>query len=157
MMSTTHGLVGCLIAQRVPNPTFSYPLILGSHVLMDVIPHWDFGTEWSTRSKMATGLLALVDIAAAFVLGIILFSQTLGIAGVVIAVSLANLPDWMEVPWFIFFAKQGEKSVTHGGMVRKISYWIYKVQELYFHTRDTFPHGVFTQIGFVLFLYFLLK
>lgn len=157
MMATAHALVGCAIASKIADPVLAGTLIVSSHWVMDLIPHWDFGTNWEKRSKAATGMLALGDTVFAFLLSFIVFSTVLSPVWIIIAVSLANLPDWAEAPWFIFFGKQGEKAVSQGSLIRKLSYWTYKYQELYGHTVGTFPHGVFTQVFTVGFFLLLLQ
>lgn len=157
MMATAHALVGCAIATKITDPVTAGTLIVASHWIMDLIPHWDFGTDWQKRSKAATGMLALGDTVFAFLLSFLMFSTVLSPLWIIVAVSLANLPDWLEAPWFIFFGKQGEHAVSHGSGVRKLSFWIYKYQELYGHTMGTFPHGVYTQVFTVGFFLILLQ
>lgn len=141
MMSITHSFVGCSLAVLVPDPIVSSPLILASHWLLDLIPHWDFGTDWKKRSVKQTGILALIDTLIGLLLSFVIFHNLLSAPVIVLAVSLANLPDWIQSLWFIFFAGKEARSV-----LRSIFYKIYIVQETYLHTTDTFPHGVYTQI-----------
>lgn len=158
MMATAHALVGCAIAAKVTDPVASSVLIVSSHWIMDLIPHWDFGTDWEKRSKAATGMLAVGDTVFAFILSFLVFSSVLSPLWIFLAVSLANLPDWAEAPWFMFFGKQGEKAVSEGSLLRKMSFWTYKYQELYGHSVGTFPHGLLTQVftvGFLLLLLYL--
>lgn len=159
MMATAHALVGCAIAVKIQDPLLAGGLILSSHWIMDLIPHWDFGTDWQKRTKTKTGILAITDTLIAFAASFLLFSSQLHPFSIMAAVSLSNLPDWAEAPWFMFFGKQGEKAVADGSLVRKVSFWTYKLQELYTHTTGTFPHGVYTQlftVGFFLLLLGLL-
>lgn len=141
MMSITHSFVGCSIAVLVPDPIISSPLILASHWLLDLIPHWDIGTNWKKRSTKKTGMLAIIDTLAGLILSLVLFQHVLSFESILLAVSLANLPDWIQSVWFIFFAGKETQS-----FIRNVFYKIYIIQETYLHTTDTFPHGVYTQL-----------
>jgi hypothetical protein len=145
-MSITHSFVGCSIAVLVSDPIISAPLILTSHWLLDLIPHWDFGTDWKKRSVKQTGFLAIADTCIGLLISMILFHQLLPIHSIVLAVALSNLPDWIQSVWFICFAKNTTQS-----FLRNVFYKIYRVQETYLHTTDTFPHGVYTQLFTIFF------
>jgi hypothetical protein len=157
MMATSHALVGGIIAVSVKDPVLAGGLILTSHFLLDMIPHWDFGTEWEHRSKLATGLLAMGETAVALLLMIILFLPILSWPMLLFAFCVAELPDWAEAPWYIFFAKQGKKpELGHHNVLWHLFYQIDKFED-YFHTRATFPFGVITQIATVIFFFLLLQ
>lgn len=40
MLITPHALTGAAITVLVPNPLVSVPLAIGSHFVLDMIPHW---------------------------------------------------------------------------------------------------------------------
>jgi hypothetical protein len=156
MMALSHALVGVAIATAVPNPLISGPLIFVSHFLLDAIPHWDFGTDWQKRSKAQTGALAIGETILAFILTGIIFWGKLSPLYYLYAFSLAELADWMQAPWFIFFAKQnGHTTGNKKSFFYTFFYWNDRIQD-HFHTRATFPFGVITQVITVLFFLILL-
>lgn len=153
MMAISHAIVGTAIAASVPNPWIAGGLILTSHFLMDLIPHWDFGTDFENRSAKKTGILAILDTWAGFFLAFLLFGSTLPPLTIFLATSLANFPDWLTAIWFIFFEKK--ETPARVSIIRKLFYWIYVYPEKYFHTRTTFWHGMMTMtltVGFFLIL-----
>ena len=157
MMATTHAIVGATIAKAIPDPVVAAGLILTSHYLMDLVPHWDFGTDWKGRSVAQTGMLAGIDTIAAFLVTFLLFWSQLPALTIFLAICVANLPDWAEAPYFIFFASKDGHEKARGG---KFGLWLGKVfgwQEKYVHTKTTFTQGVITQIVTVVFFLVLLK
>lgn len=156
MMALSHALVGAAIAAAVPNPLIGGPLIFVSHFLMDAIPHWDFGTNWQGRSKAKTGALAIGETLGAFVVAGLLFWGKLSFPYFFLSFVLSELPDWMQAPWFILFAKlDGGSTGNKKSFLYRFFYWNDHIQE-YFHTRATYPFGVITQIVTVLFFLILL-
>lgn len=158
MTATAHALVGAAIASRVADPATAIALAITSHFIMDTIPHWDMGTNWRDRSKSATGLLAIGETIFGFTIAYFLY-QGNGIApALLIATIIASLlPDWLETPWYIFFAhsKKNEPG-KKAGVWEQLSYQIYKVENN-FHTKAQFPLGLITQVVTVLFFLILLN
>lgn len=60
MTATAHALVGAVIAAKVGNPFLAYPVALGSHFFMDLIPHWDAGTSWEKKKRIKLFLRLLL-------------------------------------------------------------------------------------------------
>jgi hypothetical protein len=156
MMATSHALVGAAIAASGIHPLLGAPLILASHFVMDTIPHWDFGTDWKKRSIAHTGMLAIGDTIFAFVITFLLFSWRLPPLILFGAIVLANVPDWLEAPYFIFFASKEGHHKARGGAFGALLATIFKFLEDYTHTRAPFPYGVITQVVTVLFFLLLL-
>ena len=156
MMATTHAIVGVTIAKAVPDPILAGVLIVTSHYLMDLIPHWDFGTDWKSRSKGATGVLAAIDTLMAYLIVWIIFSSQLPLLTILVAASLADLPDWLEAPYFILMASKEGHHKASGGTFGLWLGKIHKFQEDYIHTKANFTQGVLTQIVTVIFFYLLL-
>lgn len=156
MTSTAHALVGAAIATRIGDPVLSGSLIISSHFLLDIIPHWDFGTNWKGRSKQATGALAIADTVFAFLVVFVLFQNLLPLEWLILAPVLANLPDWMEAPWYIFYARADKTKPGKGaGLIERLSYSIYRIENI-FHTKADKPFGVITTVGVVVFFLLLL-
>ncbi len=156
MTATAHALVGAAIASHGSNPLVSGTLIVSSHFILDAIPHWDFGTDWRKRPKTITGALAIVDTAVGFLTAIVLFSHSLSSVHIVTAVSLALIPDWIEAPWYMFFASKDKKSpAADAGAIERFMFRVYSLLNSV-HSRMDLPRGILTQVGTVLFFLFLL-
>lgn len=157
MTATAHALVSAAIAAAIPNPALSLPLAFTSHFIMDVIPHWDFGTNWRDRSKSQTGMIAIIDTLIGFTVAYFLFAGKVSTPILLAAVTLGNLPDWMEAPYYIFFAKhKKDYSQETAGFWETVTYRIYKMENI-FHTKAQFPFGVITQLATVAFFFLLLR
>ena len=157
MTATAHALVSGAIVAAIPNPAVSLPLVFASHFIMDLIPHWDFGTNWRGRSKFFTGFIAIADTIIGFTLTYFLFAGKVAPPLLLTAAALGNLPDWLEAPYYIFFAQQNKKDISQSSsFLEKLTYRIYKIENL-FHTKADFPFGALTQVGAVAFFFFLLS
>lgn len=157
MTATAHALVAGVIAKSVPDTATASMLALASHYIMDCVPHWDFGTNWRTRSKTKTGALAIADTVIAFTVAYILFAGKVGVVPITIVTIASLLPDWLETPWYIFFARQNKHEPgARAGMWERMAYAIYKIPNA-FHTKAQFPLGLFTQIATVAFFWVLLS
>ena len=108
MLETPHVIVGAAIATKIPNPLISIPLALGSHFLLDRIPHWNphLNTEIKQYGKItkATRSLIILDILAALLSGLYIASLSLPdqthALTVLFASFAAVLPDVIEGPYF---------------------------------------------------------
>lgn len=157
MTATAHALVAGAILTRFPDPLSASLLAFSSHYIMDSVPHWDFGTNWRKRPKSITGLLAIADTLLAFTVAYILFAGKVGVVPVTMVTVASLLPDWLETPWYIFFAHQKKHEPgPNAGMWERAAYVVYKIPNL-FHTKAQFPLGLFTQIATVAFFFFLLR
>ncbi len=157
MTATAHALVAGAILSRFPDPLAASLLAFGSHYIMDSIPHWDFGTNWRKRPKSTTGLLAITDTLLAFTVAYILFAGKVGVVPITLVTIAALVPDWLETPWYIFFARQNKHEPgPRAGIWEKTAYTIYKLPNM-FHTKAQLPLGLFTQIATVAFFWILLK
>ena len=99
MLSIAHGLTGALIATKVTNPFLSVPLIIASHFLEDMVPHWDFGTgiNHNQKDKKIAFLQELfIDLPLTAIFVYIFFpAQPLAWLGMFIGI----LPDLLEAPY----------------------------------------------------------
>lgn len=102
MLVSSHALIGASIAKLFPNPLLGYPLALGFHFLADLIPHWDFRTRYTQRSKLNTIFICLADAAIGFCFGFIIFKTTVPLTYLFPMMFVAQLPDWLEGPYHIF-------------------------------------------------------
>lgn len=157
MTATAHALVAAAIARAIPNPYLSIPLAFGSHFIMDAIPHWDFGTNWRTRSKKMTGALAIAETTLGITVAYFLFAGKVEPLPLLLTIMAGELPDWLEAPYYIFFASQDKKGPEKkAGFWERLTYRIYKLENV-FHTKASYPFGVFTQVATVAFFLLLLK
>lgn len=157
MTATAHALVSGAIAARFSDPVTASLLALASHYVMDSIPHWDFGTNWRSRPKKLTGILAIAETTAGFALSYVFFGQHLPFWLWMTTVVAGVLPDWLETPWYIFFAHAKKHEPGHtAGFLEKVSYAFYKLPNV-FHSKAQFPLGVVTQIATVVFFLVILQ
>ena len=156
MLATTHAIVAGTIAAHTQNPVTAISLSFFSHFVLDAIPHWDFGTDWRKRSKWMTGAIAIADTVMGFVLGILLFKNVVPLPLLCIVIAVSMLPDWMEAPWYIFFAAPKKKEPgKKAGFLEKLCFGIYKTENA-IHSKTTFPFGVLTQFAAIAFFLVLL-
>lgn len=157
MTSTAHALVAGAIAARFSDPVFAVPVALTSHYIMDSIPHWDFGTDWRKRSKRRTGVYAIAETVAGISIAVALYIMQVPMAHLLLVISASLLPDWLETPWYIFFAKNEARGISkNAGMLERAAYFLYKTPNV-FHAKAPFPLGVYTQIATVLFFWIILR
>lgn len=156
MTATAHTLVAGAIATKFPDPTTAASLAFLSHFIMDAVPHWDIGTSWRKRPKETTGFLAICETLVGLVVGFWFFRNSAPTAALLFSLIFSLLPDWLETPWYIFFASIKHQKPSAGASIwENLSFQIYK-WENYFHTRAQFPFGVLTQVVTVIFFLFLL-
>lgn len=157
MLETTHALVAGAIASQTKDPALAISLSFLSHFIMDSVPHWDFGTRWRDRRKLYTGVFAIVDVIVGFGVGYLVFGQTVALPLLFAVITASMIPDWLEAPWYIFFAKHEKKHPgPRAGFFEKLTFGIYKIENQ-FHNKARFPLGVVTQIITVAFFFYLLK
>ncbi len=157
MLATVHALVGGAIASKVPDPTTGAALIVTSHLIMDCIPHWDFGTHWRKRPKYITGIISIADTLIGITVAYMVFGGKVATPYLAIAIILSVLPDWLETPWYIFFANaKKHKPAKTAGFLEKFAFHIYKLESI-FHSKTEFPLGLITQVVTLAFFLLLLK
>lgn len=151
MTSTAHALVAGAIAAHFTNPVTAFAIAISSHFVMDSIPHWDFGTDWRNRSKTQTGAYAIAETLFGIGLALFIFHSSVAFPLLIITIIASLIPDWLEAPWYIFFAKNNTHGIRkNAGVLERISYGFYKIPNV-FHSKTTFPLGVITQIVTVIF------
>ena len=156
MTATAHALVAGAIVRAVPNPYLAIPLAITSHFIMDAVPHWDIGTDWRTRSKLATGALAIGETLLGITVAYFLFRGKVETPLLLSTIIASELPDWLEAPWYIFFATKKKQEVgKKAGFWKRLSYRIYN-RENSMHAKAGLPFGIITQVVTVLFFLVLL-
>lgn len=159
MTATAHALVAGMIAGKFPGDLLTVSaLSLASHFLLDAVPHWDFGTDYRSRSRAATGLLALADTACGIGLAYWLFGGRVDFLTLTAAVFFSELPDWAMTPWFIYFSRKNHNQLSQKpGLWETLAYYTYKYQETWFHKKAPFTLGVATQLAAIGFFYLLTR
>ncbi len=157
MTATAHALVSAAIARAVPNPYLAIPLAITSHFIMDAVPHWDIGTDWRSRSKTMTGALAIGETVFGITLAYFLFRGKVETPLLLSCIIAGELPDWLEAPWYIFFAKNKHTGVSKkAGFWESLSYRIYHRENMV-HSKTDLPFGLITQVIAVAFFLLLLR
>ena len=143
MTATGHAVIGVVIAATIPNPVIAIPLAVGSHVLADLFPHWDAGTNRNKKSKDRFAMEAVADVilslAITFFMVIYLFPQT-SLMYAYICVFAAQFFDWASAPYL--FLKIKHPSIFE---------WFYNLQK-HFDNRLDRPWGLIGQITFLILL-----
>jgi hypothetical protein len=117
VLETPHVVVGAAIASRVTNPVLSLPLVLGSHFILDMIPHWNphlsSEVEKSGKPSRQSVNIVIADASLALIAGFLIASRALpNIAHTVtilLSCFISVLPDIVEGPYF--FLGQRNKTV----------------------------------------------
>ncbi|OGM08690.1 hypothetical protein A2W13_03360 [Candidatus Woesebacteria bacterium RBG_16_36_11] len=113
MLETPHVVVGAAIAFKVGNPALALPLALGSHFILEKIPHWNphLNTEKKNHGKITSQTTAIVvaDSLLSLLLGTLIAFQAYPdltkVAIVLLGAFLAALPDLIEAPYFFLNQK----------------------------------------------------
>lgn len=156
MTATAHALVAGAIAARFSDPAAASLLALTSHYVMDSIPHWDFGTNWRNRPKQTTGIFAIIETSFGIGASYYFFGQYLPFSLWAATVLFGLIPDWLETPWYVFFANQKKhEPPPSAGPMERLAFACYKVPNI-FHAKTQLPLGVITQVATVGFFLFLL-
>lgn len=108
MLETPHVIVGAAIATKVVHPALAIPLALGSHFLLEKIPHWNphLNTETEKYGKPTrrSTKIVILDTTLALAAGFFIASRVLPDAGhavtILAACFAAALPDIVEGPYF---------------------------------------------------------
>lgn len=146
MTSTAHALVAGAIAAHVSNPAEAIGLALVSHYVMDSIPHWDFGTNWRNRPKKYTGVYAIGETLFGIGLSYAVYAPLMPFPHWAYTVVAALLPDWLETPWYIVYARANKHQPgPSAGIPEKVAYAFYKIPNS-FHSKAQLPLGMITQI-----------
>ncbi len=129
MTATSHALVGTVIAAKIGDPLLAIPLALGSHIILDMIPHWDALTTRKEKGKTKTVIDVAIDGLFAILLSYLLITfvfpgTSLIYAIVIISAALLEdvlaapylFLDWKFFPFYQFyrFTKLTDNRLNHG-------------------------------------------
>ncbi len=108
MLETPHVAVGAAIAMKVVSPALAIPLALGSHFILDRIPHWNPHLNTETKkygkpTKKST-VIVIIDVCTSLALGFFIASKALPSTShattILVASFVSILPDVIEGPYF---------------------------------------------------------
>src|SRR3989344_9396619 len=137
MTATAHAIIGTVIAAKIGNPALAIPIAIASHVAADIFPHWDSGTNGSSKSKKRLFFEASFDVVLGFIISYTimqtLFPQTNLLYAFVIILASQSL-DWITAPYYIF------------GMKSQPFLWFYKFQKQH-NTKMDKPWGIIYQVA----------
>lgn len=144
MTATAHAIVGGAIAASIPNPSLGITLATVSHPLLDLIPHWDFGWGWKSKTKLRLFTQAVVDLSLGTTLAYLIFGQYVDFTYFLACIFASEVWDILEVPyWFLNWR------------FPPFSYF-YNVQSK-LQGKAKLPWGVFTQVVAVSFIILILQ
>lgn len=118
MTATSHALIGTVIAAKIGNPALAIPLALASHVVCDMIPHWDTAVG-SIHGKPMKKIFTdtLIDISLGFILSYLLITLVFPHTNLLYALLIiifAQLPDWLMAPYYFLKIKFFEFGYNFG-------------------------------------------
>ncbi len=113
MLETPHVIVAAAIAYKIGNPALALPLALGSHFILEKVPHWNphLNTEIRKYGKLTTLTMTIIyfDVFIAFISGLYLAFTVIPDTNrsliILIACFLGVLPDLAEAPYFLWQKK----------------------------------------------------
>ncbi|MDO8658917.1 MAG: hypothetical protein Q7K55_09325 [Candidatus Levybacteria bacterium] len=93
MLITPHSLTGATIAIFIPNPVISIPLSIGSHFILDTVPHWQ-ETLFPYKLTKVTWIRIPIDLALSITLVFWITQSHPNISNLIwITAFAANIPD----------------------------------------------------------------
>ncbi len=113
MLETPHVIVAAAIAYKLGNPALALPLSLGSHFILEKVPHWNphLNTELRQHGRLTplTMKIIYIDVLLALISGIVIASLTLPDVGKFLTILaccfLGILPDVAEAPYYLWHKK----------------------------------------------------
>lgn len=103
MTATAHAVIGTVIAAKIGNPYLAFPLALSSHIIADLIPHWDTAVDKKPRKKIFWETVGdvLLGLSLSYSLIVFLFPTT-NLAYAFLMIIMAQFPDWLFAPYYFF-------------------------------------------------------
>ncbi len=117
MVATAHAIVGGAIVSSVPDPVLGLAIATLSHPVLDMVPHWDLGRNWTKKNKLTLAIQSLADLFLGFIATYLIFYNS-------------NIPVWYF--WSAVFLSTGWDVATGPYMLFKWRFppfsWLYKFQ-----------------------------
>jgi hypothetical protein len=142
MTLTAHSLIAAAILSKVSHPLIGLPLVLGSHLLLDKVPHWDVMTTKGKTHRLIA-VETLMDISLGFIVAGIFFFLRPGIDPVYffLGILVSQSPDLLEAPYVIPQLKNPISTAVY-----RFQHYIH---DLWFDARQAAPWGIVTQVAVV--------
>lgn len=137
MTATAHAVIGTVIAAKISNPYAAIPLAVASHIVADMIPHWDVGTNARKKTKKRLVLESVADVLISFALSYWLINRFFPITDLYYAfimVIAAQGLDWLMSPYYFLGIKQFK--------------WAYNIGKAT-NTEIDKPWGIIYQVAFL--------
>lgn len=147
MTATGHAVIGTVIAAKIGNPLLAFPIAIASHILADLFPHWDSGTNGKKKTRQQFFIEAVIDVVAGFLVSYLLLVFVFPQTNIFYAFSMviaAQLFDWLWAPYY--FLKWRFPLFVK----------IYKFSEKT-NTKLDKPWGIINQVGILVLLVILAK
>ncbi|MFH1187024.1 MAG: hypothetical protein V1697_02515 [Candidatus Levyibacteriota bacterium] len=145
MTATGHAVIGAVIAAKIGNPALAIPIAFTSHIVADMVPHWDPATNRNNKGKARLLLDSSMDVflsfAIAYLLTYYLFPET-SILYLFLIVGFSQLLDWLTAPYYFFNINLPPFN------------WSYHFQKKFDRKLDK-PWGIITQAVVVITIVFL--
>jgi len=135
MLQVPHTITGLVISSRIDSLIWAPLVSLVFHFLMDMIPHWDFFTNgkrlylWR-RVAIIVDFLVALTIALAYMF--LVRSDPRAMVNALLCSFASNLPDALEIPYFL-------------GFPNAITKFVLRVQS-FLHWRSQLPWGLVPQL-----------
>ena len=109
MLETPHVVVAAAIASKVANPALALALALGSHFVLEQVPHWNphINSEMKKFGKISdfSKKVILTDVILSLIFGFYISSLVLPdkmrALIIVLACFIAVTPDLIEAPYYL--------------------------------------------------------
>lgn len=113
MLETPHVVVAAAIATKVANPALAIPLALGSHFILEKIPHWNphINTEMKRFGKISdlSKKIITIDVVLSLILGFYIaflsLPDNLRVLTIILTCFIAVTPDLIEAPYYLIGTK----------------------------------------------------
>jgi len=109
VLETPHVLVGAAIAAKIPNPYLAIPLSLGSHFVLDILPHWNphINREIKKYGKPTQQSVSIIagDSSLALMSGLLIAFSNPNPWLILTSCFVAVLPDLVEAPYYFLGKK----------------------------------------------------
>ncbi|OGM08629.1 hypothetical protein A2159_03720 [Candidatus Woesebacteria bacterium RBG_13_34_9] len=113
MLETPHVVVAAALALKIANPALAIPIALGSHFVLEKVPHWNphLNSEMKKFGKISptSTKIVFIDSFLALSLGTIIAATTLPnlsrFITIMICCLFSVLPDLIEAPYYFLKSK----------------------------------------------------
>ena len=108
MTATAHAVIGAVIAAKVSDPLIGIPLALASHVIADLIPHWDAGTHYKKKTGKQLFTEAAADVTVGYFVAyavLFLFFPQTNLLYAFIMIFASQFFDYLPTPYYMFGIK----------------------------------------------------